>query len=266
MSSNARMLDGCATARSPVEEREAAFWDRVAGQIPEDELRVEELTGQPDPTLRLELLAPLSGLRVLDAGCGVGRWASRLAMGGAEVWAIDISPESCASARRAAVINEVADRVHVQEASAYELPFADGTFDAVHGENIVHHLDAGRFGAEVARVLKPGGRAVFSENSSRNKLLMLARDHICGRFGIPKWSSDDEYPLSESRLEEFGAAFSSYDVYYPEFLFAGLLNAKVFKYQNRHANMVLSGFDRWVARRVRWARAYSYRQMIVLTR
>lgn len=260
------MLDSRSAARSPVEEREAAFWDRAARRIPEHDLRVKDLTGKPDPTLRLELLGPLSGRRVLDVGCGVGQWASRLALGGAEVWAIDISPESCASARRAAAINGVADSVHVLEASAYEIPFADGTFDAVHGQNIVHHLDAGRFGAEVARVLRLGGQAVFSENSSRNKLLMFARDHICGRFGIPKWSSDDEYPLSENLLNEFGDAFSNVDVHYPEFLFASLLNAKVFKYQNRHANTVLTGFDQWVARRVRWAHVYSYRQMIVCTR
>ena len=46
-------------------------------------------------------------------------------------------------------------------ASAYELPFEDGFFDTAHGHNIVHHLDPSPFGAELARVLKPGGIVAF---------------------------------------------------------------------------------------------------------
>ena len=255
-----------ARSSASTEASEAAFWDRAALAIPDEELRVSERPDGADAALRLQLLAPLAGKRVLDVGCGTGQWSARLARHGAEVWALDISPESCAAARRCAELNGVADRVHVVVGSAHALPFDDGTFDAVHGQNIVHHLDAGPFGEEVARVLRPGGLAVFSENSSNNRLLMLARDHVCGRFGIPKWSTDDEYPLSRERLAEFGRAFARTEVHYPEFLFAGLLNAKVFRYQNRTANAVLGGFDRWVQRRARWAHPYSYRQLIACTR
>jgi SAM-dependent methyltransferase len=252
--------------RAGADEREAAFWDRFAQMVPDEALRVQGVPDGPDPALRMQLLAPLAGRRVLDVGCGLGQWAALMALHGAEVWAVDISPESCATARRCAALNGVADRVHVSVGSALELPFPDGSFDAVHGQNIIHHLDAAAFGAEVARVLRPGGLAVFSENSANNKLLMFARDYVCGHFGIPKWSSDDEYPLSRKFRRDFGAAFARMDVHYPEFLFAGLLNAKVFKYKNRAANAVLGGFDRFVAKRVRWAHPYSYRQLLACTR
>lgn len=252
--------------RSPSERREAAFWDEAARSIHEDDLRIVREPDGPDGAMRLALLDPRPGKRILDVGCGVGLWASLMAGRGAEVWAVDISPESCATARRCAEINGVQDRVHVRVASAYELPFEDGFFDAVHGHNIVHHLDPSPFGAELARVLRPGGIAVFSENSANNRLLMWARDRLCGRFGIPKWSSDDEYPLTQPRVAEFGQRFENLSVYYPEFLFAGLLNAKVFGYRNKAANWILGGFDRFVARRLRWAHKYSYRQLIACVR
>ena len=261
-----QLSDSRSANREQVEEREAQFWDRSAENFSDEDLVAYDISNYADPVLRLDLLTPLKDKRVLDVGCGVGLWASRLAMQGALVTAVDISPMSCAAARRAAEINGVANRVDVHVASAYDLPFPDKTFDAVHGENIIHHLDPEEFGVETARVLKTGGIAVFSENSSRNKLLMLARDHLCGRFGIPKWSTDDEYPLSPDECRKFAEPFSRLDLYYPEFLFAGLLNAKVFKYQNRHANAILGGLDRFVSRHLKCAHHYSYRQLIVCTR
>jgi SAM-dependent methyltransferase len=47
-----------------------------------------------------------------------------------------------------------------------DLPFEDASVDVVYGYAFVHHLpDLQRFLAEAARVLKPGGRAVFSDNA-----------------------------------------------------------------------------------------------------
>jgi SAM-dependent methyltransferase len=47
-----------------------------------------------------------------------------------------------------------------------DLPFADGSVDVLYGYAFVHHLpDLERFLAEAGRVLKPGGRSVFSDNA-----------------------------------------------------------------------------------------------------
>ena len=49
---------------------------------------------------------------------------------------------------------------------AYDLPFGDGTVDVLYGNAFVHHLPAlDPFFAEVARVLAPGGRAVFMDDA-----------------------------------------------------------------------------------------------------
>ena len=74
-------------------------------------------------------------------------------------------------------------------------PFRDGTFDYVTGVFILHHLDLRRAVPEIHRVLRPGGKAVFVENSAYNGFLMLGRALLTGRFGIHKSSSKDEYPL-----------------------------------------------------------------------
>ena len=251
---------------APVEAREAAFWNEVARRYRDEDLMVVPEGKADDDRLRLQLLAPLEGKRVLDVGCGTGEWSTRLALHGAEAWAVDISPESVAVAERAAALHGVADRVRGVVGSAYALPFDDGFFDAVHGANIIHHLDATRFGTEIARVLRPGGVAVFSENSSNNTLLMFARDHVCGRFGIPKWSSDDEYPLSRENVAAFGQAFASTEVHYPDFLFLNLVNMKVFKYRSKVANAVFGGLDRAIKRYVPAARPYSYRQLVAVRR
>jgi LSD1 subclass zinc finger protein len=56
--------------------------------------------------------------------------------------------------------------LHFAAIDAQQLPFADASVDVVYGYAFVHHLpDVDRFLAEVARVLAPGGRAVFMDNA-----------------------------------------------------------------------------------------------------
>lgn len=58
------------------------------------------------------------------------------------------------------------DDVFFAAIDGQELPFADGSVSVVYGYAFVHHLpDLDRFLAEVARVLEPGGRAVFMDSS-----------------------------------------------------------------------------------------------------
>lgn len=245
-----------------VEAREASYWDEQAAHLTEDQLRHETVTLDATNRRRLALLGDVRGKRLLDVGCGTGLWSVLLAERGAEVWAVDISPGSIAVTRRRASLCDVSERVHSSVMSALELDFADGFFDLVHGQDIIHHLDAAAFGKEVARVLKPGGRAVFSENCANNSLLMFARNNLCGRWGIPRWSSDDEYPLTKERLNQFGQFFESVHVEYPEFLFFHYLDAKVFGYRNRPINRLCHGLDANIHFLLPFMRKYSYRQLI----
>jgi SAM-dependent methyltransferase len=77
------------------------------------------------------------------------------------------------------------------------LPFADASFDGVWGNAVLHHLDADRAGAELRRVLRPGGLAVFCEPWGGNPFLQLARR----RLPYPgKQRTPDEAPLGPADL------------------------------------------------------------------
>jgi len=140
-------------------------------------------------------MGPLRGRAVLDYGCGHGMAAVVFARAGADVTAFDLSPGYVAEAEARAKTNGVAVRFAV--ADAEELPFADNSFDAVWGNAILHHLDLRRAGAELQRVLKPGGVAVFCEPWGGNPLLRFARR----RLPYPgKDRTPDERPLVKADL------------------------------------------------------------------
>lgn len=92
--------------------------------------------------------------RVLDAGCGTGRIARRLADRGCAVTGIDLSPGMLAMARRDHPDLEVA------QGSVTDLPFPEAAFDGVLCWYSLIHLTDDELPvalAEVARVLRPGG-------------------------------------------------------------------------------------------------------------
>jgi SAM-dependent methyltransferase len=95
--------------------------------------------------------------RALDLGTGTGSAALRLAerFPAAEVVGVDLSPAMVAEARRKTP-PELDGRVHFEQADAAALPFGDGAFDLVVLANMIPFFD------ELARVLAPGGAAVFS--------------------------------------------------------------------------------------------------------
>lgn len=147
-------------------------------------------------------LGELRGKRVLDYGCGHGMAAVVLARRGATVTAFDLSPGYVAEAEERARANGVPARFVV--ADGEHLPFADASFDAVWGNAILHHLDLARAGAELRRVLKPGGVAVFCEPWGGNPLLAFARR----RLPYPgKERTPDERPLILRDLTPLRDAF-----------------------------------------------------------
>src|SRR4029077_242643 len=100
----------------------------------------------------MEGLRPLAGRRVLDLGCGKGRFARALGEQGARVVGLDVS---------AAMLEEAAgtglDRVR---GSARRLPFETASFDRVVAVEVFEHLAPEALDGvcgEVWRVLRPGG-------------------------------------------------------------------------------------------------------------
>lgn len=105
--------------------------------------------------------------RVLDAGCGVGSVAIRLAdIHGLDVTGIDILEGSVSTARNRAFKARIADRAQFQVMDYAQLAFPDESFDGAYTmETLVHSDRVEDVLADLYRVLRPGGRLVHFEYS-----------------------------------------------------------------------------------------------------
>ena len=111
---------------------------------------------------RLHAANPQPGEHLLDVGCGNGAAAIQLAQSlQLTVTGVDIDPEQIKTATAAA---QNIPSAHFLSADATRLPFDDGQFDLVYTNKTTHHIrDWQQAFAEMARVLKPGGRLICSD-------------------------------------------------------------------------------------------------------
>lgn len=162
-----------AVARRPVGPAESArasraWWDAEAASYVVEHgsvLGTAALMWGPEGVYEtdLNLLGELAGRTVLEFGCGAAQGSRWCADRGARVVACDISGGMLEQARRL-------DREHGAGPAAYlqcdaaALPLADGCVDVAFSAYgaLPFAADSGRVLAEVARVLRPGGRLVFS--------------------------------------------------------------------------------------------------------
>lgn len=104
---------------------------------------------------------PMSGIELLDFGCGDGAFSYEMSRHGASVSGVDLSPEAVEFANRRHGELGTGGRFFVE--SCYETHFDDGSFDGVLSTDVIEHVqDQRRFLAEIHRVLRPGGCAVIS--------------------------------------------------------------------------------------------------------
>jgi len=119
-----------------------------------------------DLSTLLLLLDCRPGDRVLDLGAGHGFSSEMLARLGYDVIGLDPDLEALRANRQRPEWDRsrIEGTIRVARGLAERLPFAGGSFDGVLGMNVLHHVpDLDMTLSELARVLKPGSRGVFSE-------------------------------------------------------------------------------------------------------
>jgi demethylmenaquinone methyltransferase/2-methoxy-6-polyprenyl-1,4-benzoquinol methylase len=109
------------------------------------------------------------GASVLDVGCGTAELSlllGRMTAPGGAVTGIDISPRMLEVGRRKVARSPFRERVRLLEGDALSLPFGPAAFDAAASAFVMRNVaDLDRALAEMARVVRPGGRLAILELS-----------------------------------------------------------------------------------------------------
>jgi len=135
-------------------------WEGPAGRL-RWARRVKMLTGHLRP-----------GLTVLELGCGTGYFTRELARSGAEIVAVDVSPELLDIARS----NCSAPNVRYEIENAYDLRYSDSVFDSVVGSSVLDHFEIEAALREIYRVLRPNGTIFFTEPNMLNPQIAIQKN------------------------------------------------------------------------------------------
>jgi SAM-dependent methyltransferase len=239
---------------------EAALGDAL--QVPEGG---DASGNELQAALRVLGVPRVAGQTILDYCCGTGMTAIYFAMLGATVHAFDRSPVAIAIARESAERSGVSGRVVFAVADAQRLPYADATFDAAFCRSALHIVvDYDDCPTELARVLKPGGTAVFCEEAlgynpafEAVRLLLRRKYRECG--GRPlRYPDIDRFgrPFSARRVRHFNVFSQARTL-----LYSGLDGPRV-----RRALAMLDRADRFLLERVPALRRFSGKVVVEYVR
>jgi ubiquinone/menaquinone biosynthesis C-methylase UbiE len=135
-----------------------------------DSMRLEDTFAPYDAALTAIEHPPS---RILDVGTGTGAGALRLAQRfpEAQIVGVDISDAMLAQARRNTG-EGLRDRLRFERADASALPFGDGSFELVTHANMIPFFD------EIARVVTPGGHALFAFSSGAETPIYVPSERL----------------------------------------------------------------------------------------
>jgi SAM-dependent methyltransferase len=200
-------MDG---ARSPLVSSPTAdrnFWAGVGARFPDLGGAVStRYYAANEQRLFTEHLPPLDGLKILKTdlwdeakNTRILAWASRQ---GAHAYGVDISEPTLVQAQ-AAFETGSAGRTSLRSAvgDVRALPFAGASFDAVYSMGTIEHFDeTERAVAEIARVLKPGGRAIVGVPNRHDPFLRPLFASALQAIGLYEYGFEKSYSRRSLRL------------------------------------------------------------------
>lgn len=132
-------------------------------------LRAESKAKLPWVLNEIKKLGTNTRKSILDVGCGGGFLSNALVQHGFDVTGVDLSEESL----RVAKAHDISGTIKYMPADAYNLPFADQSFDVVTAMDFLEHVERpADVVKECARVLKPDGIFIY-HTFNRNWLAWL---------------------------------------------------------------------------------------------
>lgn len=155
------------------------------------------------PAMMQHIPADMDGMRVLDAGCSAGWYSKQLAGRGAQVTAVDMSPEMVSATQK--LLGEKAEALCLDLEEL--LPFSDHSFDFIVSSLTLHYLKDwhGAF-SELSRVLKPGGGFLLSIHHPLTDLQLLDDAHYFStELIVDQWNKEGkiyEVPFYRRPLSE----------------------------------------------------------------
>ena len=171
------------------------FWDDVGDRFPDlDGAASTRFYADNERRLFAEHFPPLHGLSILKTdlwdeakNTRILAWASER---GAHAFGIDISGPTVLQARRAFR----GDPLKCTVSDVRALPFGDASFDAIYSMGTIEHFDETEQAvAEIARVLKPGGRAIVGVPNRHDPFLRPALATVLQAIGLYAYGYEKSY-------------------------------------------------------------------------
>jgi SAM-dependent methyltransferase len=190
-----------------------SFWAEVGERFPDLGGAVStRYYADNERRLFTDYLAPLDGLKILKTdlwdeakNTRILAWVSRR---GARVYGIDISQPIVTSARAAFDPHAGPDgTIRATVGDVRRIPFADASFDAIYSMGTIEHFDETQGAvAEIARVLKPGGRAIVGVPNRHDPFLRPLFATILQALGLYGYGYEKSYSRRALRrmLEQEG--------------------------------------------------------------
>jgi SAM-dependent methyltransferase len=202
-----------AESAEPRESAYRRFWAHVGSTFPDlGGAASTRYYAENERRLFLEHLPALAGLRIFKTdlwdearNTRILAWASER---GARAYGIDISAPTVHQARAAFARTAL----HCAVSDVRDLPFRDGSFDAIYSMGTIEHFDeTERAVAEMARVLKPGGTAIIGVPNRHDPFLRPLFAATLQTLGLYAYGYEKSYSRRALRAMLEGAGLTVID-------------------------------------------------------